>query len=300
MKRRVQLIVLFCIVVIALTGCGGKEQSNTDTNEIRNELVDTSTIEMKHLDLGGFNFDFPSSSEVNSDGNSATYYIDKEENRKTWLYLSYGTNNIYNASNMSDEDVQVMVNDYSKGLEKKGYEVNVTSQSYNESDQYSKVLINSELDNNAEKIYVDSYFLLNKDYGTMVMLSYCSKDQNMPYLDFFENIVRDVSVDTSVVSNDNASSQEEVDPDLKAFLDSYETFVDEYVAFMEKYQNNPTDMSLLNDYSSYMTQYSQMTTELNTWSSKQNQMTEANLNYYLDVTSRCSQKLSEVALSYTN
>ena len=119
MKRRVQLIMLFCTVVIALTGCGGKEQSNTDTNEIRSELVDTSTIEMKHLDLGGFNFDFPSSSEVNSDGNGATYYIDKEENRKTWLYLSYGTNNIYNASNMSDEDVQVMVNDYSKGLEKK-------------------------------------------------------------------------------------------------------------------------------------------------------------------------------------
>ena len=68
MKRRVQLIVLFCIVMIALTGCGGKEQSNIDTNEIRSELVDTSTIEMKHLDLGGFNFDFPSSLEVNSDG----------------------------------------------------------------------------------------------------------------------------------------------------------------------------------------------------------------------------------------
>ena len=37
-------------------------------------------------------------------------------------------------------------------------------------------------------------------------------------------------------------------------MDSYEAFIDEYVAFMKKYSDsNGTDMSLISDYTKYMT-----------------------------------------------
>ena len=41
-------------------------------------------------------------------------------------------------------------------------------------------------------------------------------------------------------------------------MDSYEAFIDEYVAFLQKYNQNPTDLSLLNDYATYMSKYADL------------------------------------------
>lgn len=83
-----------------------------------------------------------------------------------------------------------------------------------------------------------------------------------------------------------------LDPDLKAFLDSYESYVDEYVAFMKKYNANPTDMTLLTEYTTIMSKYTDFATKIEQYDSKE--MSTEDAKYYLEVTTRCSKKMMDV------
>ncbi|MCR4749457.1 MAG: hypothetical protein K5877_06695 [Lachnospiraceae bacterium] len=84
-----------------------------------------------------------------------------------------------------------------------------------------------------------------------------------------------------------------VDPDLKAFLDSYEAYIDEYVEFMKKYSSDPNNaIAMLDDYTKMMKRYADFTDKVNKYDT--NTMSKADLEYYLDVTNRCSKKLLSV------
>ena len=89
------------------------------------------------------------------------------------------------------------------------------------------------------------------------------------------------------------TSSDDIDPDFKAAMDSYEEFFDEYVAIMKKYKENPTDLSILSDYATYMGQYADMLQKLEEWESKELNTAEA--AYYVDVQARITKKLLEVA-----
>lgn len=87
---------------------------------------------------------------------------------------------------------------------------------------------------------------------------------------------------------------EGVGAEFKAAMDSYEAFFDEYVAFMKKYEeSNGSDLSLLTDYASYMSKYADMMADLEAWNSEDMSTEEA--AYYIEVQSRITQKLLEVA-----
>jgi len=81
--------------------------------------------------------------------------------------------------------------------------------------------------------------------------------------------------------------------DFKAAMDTYEKFFDEYVAIMKKYKANPTDMSILSDYAKYMGQYADMMQKLEKWENED--LNAAETAYYIDVQTRITQKLLEVA-----
>lgn len=85
----------------------------------------------------------------------------------------------------------------------------------------------------------------------------------------------------------------EIDPDFKAAMDSYEAFFDEYVAIMKKYKTNPTDLSILSDYATYMGQYADMMQKFEAWENED--LSKAELAYYIDVQARITKKLLEVA-----
>ncbi|WP_027438894.1 DUF6591 domain-containing protein [Lachnospira multipara] len=101
---------------------------------------------------------------------------------------------------------------------------------------------------------------------------------------------------TASTAENNASSQaneEQVTPELKAFLDSYESFIDEYIVFMQKYTSNPGDIySMMNDYSDIMLKLTDFEKKVGEYDT--NEMSSADLAYYMEVTSRCSQKLLSV------
>ncbi len=98
-------------------------------------------------------------------------------------------------------------------------------------------------------------------------------------------------------SSNSGSSENLVDGMHKEFkdaMDSYEKFMDEYVAFMKKYKNsNGTDLSLLGDYADYVSKYSEFVENFDKWDSEDLNTKEA--AYYLEVQSRVTKKLLEVA-----
>jgi len=88
-------------------------------------------------------------------------------------------------------------------------------------------------------------------------------------------------------------STDDLDPEFKEMMDSYEAFFDEYIAFMEKYKENPTDMSLLSELSDMLTKEAEMLKEME--GLDQSEMSSAELAYYLEVTGRIYEKLAKVA-----
>lgn len=81
--------------------------------------------------------------------------------------------------------------------------------------------------------------------------------------------------------------------DFKAAMDAYEDFVDEYVAIFKKYQANPSDMSILADYTDYMTRYAEVCATFEEWENED--LSTEELAYYVDVQARVSKKLIELA-----
>ncbi len=78
-------------------------------------------------------------------------------------------------------------------------------------------------------------------------------------------------------------------------MDAYETCMDEYVEFMQKYMNtDPTSMvSMMSDYYSILTRYTEFSEKMDAFD--ESELTNAELAYYIEVTSRVSKKLLTVA-----
>ncbi|MCR4895183.1 MAG: hypothetical protein K5891_00235 [Lachnospiraceae bacterium] len=101
------------------------------------------------------------------------------------------------------------------------------------------------------------------------------------------------SKDADGENGDDPASEDEVDPDLKAFLDSYEEFMDEYVDFMKKYAADPANMvSMMTEYMEFMNRYVEFTDAIDKYDTKT--MSKADAQYYIDVTARVSKKLLEI------
>lgn len=94
-------------------------------------------------------------------------------------------------------------------------------------------------------------------------------------------------------SKKSTSSSDNVSPEFKATMDSYEEFFNDYVDFMKKYKNSTDITSMASDYADYMTKYSDMMQKLN--DIKSENLSTADLAYYNEVNARITKKLAEVA-----
>lgn len=110
---------------------------------------------------------------------------------------------------------------------------------------------------------------------------------------YIEKQAGKVDSDTTAPSETTDTTTGEIRADFKAAMDSYEKFFDEYVAIMKKFKENPTDMSILADYTKYMGQYADMMQKMEDWENED--LNAAELAYYLEVQNRITQKLLEIA-----
>ncbi len=81
-----------------------------------------------------------------------------------------------------------------------------------------------------------------------------------------------------------------VTPEFKAQMDSYEAFFDEYIDFMTKFSSEDADTSaMFFEYLDMLTKYSEFMAAME--SIDQEELSEADLAYYLEVTMRIEAKL---------
>lgn len=109
-----------------------------------------------------------------------------------------------------------------------------------------------------------------------------------------EHTMMDISVrEPKKETITTSAPTDNLDKDFKAAMDAYESFVDEYVDIFKKYKANPTDMSILADYTDYMTRYADVCKTFEAWGDEE--LSTDELAYYVDVQARVSKKLVELA-----
>lgn len=69
--------------------------------------------------------------------------------------------------------------------------------------------------------------------------------------------------------------------------------MNEYVDFLNKYEENPADLSILADYARYMSKYSDFVNDFEKWEDEDLNFEES--AYYLDVQARVNKKLLEIS-----
>ena len=128
--------------------------------------------------------------------------------------------------------------------------------------------------------------------GCMAFVLFACSDNTV--LKESESVEKDVSTETeSSVQQEQTVNNDEIDSSFKAAMDSYEAFFDEYVVFMKKYEESDDPTSLLTEYSTYMTKYADTMEKIDTID--ENELNDAELQYYTEVNLRISQKLLEVS-----
>lgn len=94
-------------------------------------------------------------------------------------------------------------------------------------------------------------------------------------------------------ANTNDELVDGMRPEFKEAMDSYEAFYNEYCEILKKYGEDPSDTELLADYTDMLSKSIEMTEKFEAW--EEDGLNDAELNYYLEVNSRITQKLLEVS-----
>lgn len=81
-------------------------------------------------------------------------------------------------------------------------------------------------------------------------------------------------------------------PEFQEAMDAYEAFYDEYCELMQQYKKNPSDLSLLGKYMDMLSKVADMDEKFEAWN--QEDMTNEELKYYLDVTARIEKKMIDL------
>ena len=102
------------------------------------------------------------------------------------------------------------------------------------------------------------------------------KESEQPEKNSEANIEKEDSQSDKKKDNSEVDT-EEMRPEFKEAMDSYEAFYDEYCEFMKKYNANPTDTELISSYGDIMTEMVEMTEKFEAW--EENALNTAELKY---------------------
>ena len=129
----------------------------------------------------------------------------------------------------------------------------------------------------------------NLQVGTVFLMQFDTAKSN--YLPDFDKVLASARVVEQPPAEGAPAegASDGVSPDVREALDSYEAFIDEYIDFMQRYKDSGNTTAMLNDYLSYLQRYSDFVAKVDAM--KTDNMSNADLAYYLEVTARVSQKL---------
>ena len=104
---------------------------------------------------------------------------------------------------------------------------------------------------------------------------------------------KDIEANKLTQNNDADDTSNDIRPEFKAAMDSYEAFYTEYCKFMKEYSENPTNLTLLAKYADMLVKAEGMNKAFEEWD--EDDLNNEELKYYLDVNNRVMQMLIDVA-----
>lgn len=319
------LIVLLCCILLCWCGSSRKKEAQTvsqkteDVSEQPTNAVDASTSEDKSseltetepsvLEMGGIAFTVPGSfGEVKetdaTDVIDNKYYYPKGDGKLPFLLF-------LNAEVDWTQDFFDNNRDKIAGLLLKGLEgAQISAAKKISIGGLSGGMVTFKDDYEGVAATGRISFAFNPDGNRCIsVLLVQEENAGYDYSDDYDKVVESAEVisqpqpseeeadspgEETVPSGEEgpAASEDTVNPELKEFLDSYEACINEYVDFMKKYTSSDDVMGMLADYTNIMSKYADFTKKMD--NINEDDLTGADLAYYVEVTSRCTQKMLEI------
>jgi len=105
----------------------------------------------------------------------------------------------------------------------------------------------------------------------------------------------ETSGDGNAVATENTTESEvSENANWKQFLTEYEEWVDKYIEITKKYKENPSDLSILSDYSTMMTELAEWSTKTEEMQKELGKASPAELAEYSSELARIAAKIAQV------
>lgn len=281
MKRTLKTLMILVMAMLLMTGCGNdkSEESNvtSDANTDINTTVSESEDNIKYADLLPVTEDYFKNGEVTiiePDGGSQYYF--RVTNFTDDEYEAYVE--ACKAAGFDDVHYEGDI-----GTDNKMYLAYALDRKY-----YLDITTNHEI--NA----VDISCRIVDEPKTTETESTQATETEVTEATETESTENNTTTSTDTESStqtETAVSSTDIRPEFKEAMDSYEAFFDEYCEFMKKYNESDDTTSLLADYASYMVKYTDTMQKMNNIS--EDELTDAEVAYYTEVSARISAKLIE-------
>lgn len=271
--------MILVMAMLLMTGCGSdkSEESNvtSDANTDINSTVSESEDDIKYSDLLPVTEDYFKNGEVaiiEPDGGSQYYF---------------------RVTNFTDDEYEAYVEACkAAGFDDVHYEGDIGT----DDKMYLAYALNRkyylDITTNNEIKAVDISCQIVDESETTETESIQATETEVTEIESTENSTT-MSTDTesSAQTDATVSSTDIIRPEFKEAMDNYEAFFDEYCEFMKKYNESDDTTSLLADYASYMVKYTDTMQKMNNIS--EDELTDAEVAYYAEVSARISAKLIE-------
>lgn len=281
MKRTLKTLMILVMAMLLMTGCGSdkSEESNvtSDANTDINDTVSESEDDIKYADLLPVTEDYFKNGEVtiiDPDGGSQYYFrvtnfTDDEYEAYVEACKAAGFDDVFNEGGVGNDDMMF----YAYSTDKK---------------YYLKVMASHEL--KAVDVVCETY-TEPKTTETESAQATETETTEVTETESTENNTTTSTDTESSTQTDATVSSTDIRTEFKEAMDSYEAFFDEYCEFMKKYNESDDTTSLLADYASYMVKYTDTMQKMNNIS--EDELTDAEVAYYSEVSARISAKLIE-------
>ena len=278
MKRTLKTLMILVMAMLLMTGCGSdkSEESNvtSDANTDINDTVSESEDDIKYADLLPVTEDYFKNGEVaiiEPDGGSQYYFrvtnfTDDEYEAYVEACKAAGFDDVHYEGDIGTDDKMYLA----YALNRKYY-LDITT-----NNEIKAVDISCQIVDKSETTETES---------TQVTETEVTETEST------ENSATTSTDTESSTQTETIVSSTDIRPEFKEAMDSYETFFDEYCEFMKKYNESDDTTSLLADHTSYMVKYTDTMQKMNNVS--EDELTDAEVAYYSEVSARISAKLIE-------
>lgn len=297
-------------ICFGLTACssGSKEdvsqQEETAVNKEERKANSYNTVEFDKLSfqIPDYFGDNESEKETSKD-----FYAEKGEGV---VYLGFTLFNKSDFDKHYSSDYKKYINDFFKGMLKSDDIKDgrkLTSKTYQTDEGMEAVETPYELiyNLNDSDLHIDGIMTIinNPDSDKLVICSIMqSEKSNYEYREAFRKMIDEAkpidntstsetpqNTDTTTPSTTDSSA---IRPEFKQTMDNYEAWFDHYCEVMKAYKENPSDLNLLTEMTSLLSEEVTMLDQLEKMD--QSEMNAAELAYYIEVTGRIQQKLIAV------